>query len=320
MDYQQEVNFVLQEIKNEYHDSYHKMKVTLLSTYTTVIMLSSSSFTSTKKYLSLNNDDVSTTASTSTSITTATATTTAASARTGTTTYTIHEFNETILPSHCKGQNALSIFHNKEDIAVKGKVNDDINDDKNTNNCRRSIITSILTPDIKHEFQQNGIIILRGLLSNELFHGLNTSSHELVQEQIHKYGDVRSSTGKQFFMNKMGLVFTNDDDDDDRSDGDVSDGDSDSGITGNDNGGSNYQTTAATTTKTIPSSSYRNVALESLIPQIAAELLDLKHVDDDEQMNDETDATKEGHSTSRSNDNEENDYHHNHHDTLRMLR
>lgn len=64
-------------------------------------------------------------------------------------------------------------------------------DDHSENNkqCR-----SIVTEEMMMAFQKDGVIAIRGLLSQELLNNLNQSSFDIVEEQLKKVG-YRTSTG-----------------------------------------------------------------------------------------------------------------------------
>lgn len=198
------------------------------------------------------------------------------------TTFEIYELHN--LHPLCKEKNAFSL----EQTEIKQQLyNENINIDEQ---CR-----NIITSEMKTSFEQDGVIAIRGLLSPDLFRGLNESSYAMVEQQLKKV-DVRSSSGthvivssslllnivlvlktmpflflllhapiiissgKQFFLSKMGAAFTNDD----------------YNINGSD----------------FPSSGFRNVALSSIIPQVAAELLNL-HYDANEYVNNNDQSNNE---------------------------
>ncbi len=147
--------------------------------------------------------------------------------------FEIYDMNH--IPFQCKEMNSLSLTNS------------------HSNACR-----NILSNQMKQSFQQNGVIAIRGLLSNELFHQLNESSYKKLERHLLETGIGKSgSSGKQFLMNPMGLIFTNDDDDS---------GGGDRNTSNNDNNSNQNQQQS-------PSSGFRNVALSSLIPQVVSELI-----------------------------------------------
>jgi hypothetical protein len=211
--------------------------------------------------------------------------------------FEIYDMNH--IPIHCKEINSLS----------HANVN------PQQSSCR-----NLLSNEMKQSFQQNGVIAIRGLLSNDLFHQLNESSYNNLEQHLLEKGigfkggmnngginnngkknskGLSGSSGKQFLMNPMGLVFTNDihdnyynnndDDDDDDSDNANTNGDGN-----NNNHNKNHHQQELS-----PPSGFRNVALSSLIPQVVSELLNMKYYNDD------------------SNDNNEEN---NHDENLRLLR
>ena len=162
-------------------------------------------------------------------------------------------YNIDHIPSYCREKDALS----------------QLNQFSTDNEQDQKFCRHIITEEMKKSFEEDGVIAIRGLLSSSLFHGLDKSSNDLVKTQQQKFSG-RSTSGKQFFLNKMGVIFTND--------GHATTSSSTSGI-------SNLNT---------PSSAFRDTALSSLIPQVVSELLNLEYNEthnnnnnnDDEKYND----------------------------------
>ena len=112
-------------------------------------------------------------------------------------TYQIYDLNQIeksndgyYLPSQCKEKDALL------EVLPNNSNNDHV-----TNNKKRQqqqLCRNIITKEMKMSFDQDGVIAIRGLLSSDLFHGLNQSSHLLVRDQIRKVGRLRPSTGTSF--------------------------------------------------------------------------------------------------------------------------
>jgi hypothetical protein len=94
---------------------------------------------------------------------------------------------------------------------------------------------NLLNNETKTAFQKDGVIALRGVLSPQLLHSLKQSSTHVINDQVAETGrKPGTSAGKIFFTNKRGTMFSNIED---------------------------------------ISTGFRDVALSSLLPQIAAELM-----------------------------------------------
>ena len=132
----------------------------------------------------------------------------------------------------------------------------------------------LLTQEMKHAFQQDGVIALRGLLSPDLLSQLNQSSMTIINKQVSKTGRKPGTvSGKQFYTTQMGVMFggaaatataaatTG------GGVGTTADGGSSSSSTRDQHHGSSSSSSS--------SIGFRNVALSSLVPQIAAELMGL---------------------------------------------
>ena len=80
----------------------------------------------------------------------------------------------------------------REKGALKMKNNTTEYPSSSATSCR-----SIVTKEMMDSFHKDGVIAIRGLLSKELFDNLNTSSYDVMQEQLKKVG-FKTMTGTCF--------------------------------------------------------------------------------------------------------------------------
>lgn len=93
------------------------------------------------------------------------------------TTHVMKKGNTSFLNEECKTKGSLSMENYK------------IQNENGVPQCR-----SILTKEMIETFHKDGVIAIRGLLSPELYNGLNQSSYDMMQKQLKKAG-FRTSTG-----------------------------------------------------------------------------------------------------------------------------
>ena len=101
-------------------------------------------------------------------------------------------------------------------------------------------------------YTSDGVLALRGLFPPTTLQSLNASSHELLQHQLRTTGKTPGMrNGKQFYSTQMGVLF--------RGEEEIADG-------------------------------FRSVALESVLPRVAAELMGLTNRKEEEEEGEETDG------------------------------
>lgn len=114
------------------------------------------------------------------------------------TTYTIFDKSVDVSTSNrqisndCREKDALYKYYNNTNMEEEGATTTTTT--KTKTKTTKKHCRSILTSDMIETFHKDGVIAIRGLLSEELYHNLNQSSLQLVDGQLKKVG-FRTSTG-----------------------------------------------------------------------------------------------------------------------------
>lgn len=130
----------------------------------------------------------------------------------------------------------------------------------------------IVSDEMLQRFEEDGVLVIRNLISPKLLDRLEDASRILIEEEKirdEEGGRKNRKKGKQFHMVKNGAIFLG-----------VHSGEDDTTCSGRDENeetscNGNSETTNETTDKTTILSSFRDLAMYSKIPRVAASLLRL---------------------------------------------
>lgn len=155
--------------------------------------------------------------------------------------------------------------------------------------CRKALATRVVTPAMRSAYKHEGMVAIRGLLTQSQIESLDESAEELLHQETERKGGAtkaRSRKGNQFYTDKSGALFLDldrdDDNDDDSNDSlpeqqtcGVDDGEGEclsSSVPKNEDSDDD---TIDAPSKPASMAAFRHVALMSAVPLVAAELMGL---------------------------------------------